>query len=145
MRYPGFQPTICDLPSFTQCSEQVKTQYLCPVPLVKPFDKRVLCRLAWFDKLQYYATVVSPLRQSLTAKIIHHVESSEVTTTHQRIMPVLIHRPNVASGDKLCAGRRLCSTYGLDRFKNGDDRVLAEWALRMAIPFGEIIRMPGDI
>ena len=58
------QPALCDFPCFVQRSEQVKIQYFCPVRLVKPLNKPVLCRLTRLDKFQHHTMVFSPLRQS---------------------------------------------------------------------------------
>jgi len=57
------QPALCDFPYFVQGSEQVKIQYFCSVRPVKPFDKGILRRLTWFDKVQHYVMLFSPLRQ----------------------------------------------------------------------------------
>lgn len=58
------QPALRYFPCFIQCSEQIKIQYFGPVRSVKPFDKCVLRRLTWLDKLQHYAMLLSPLCQS---------------------------------------------------------------------------------
>ncbi|CNF29651.1 Uncharacterised protein [Yersinia rohdei] len=56
------QPALRYFPCFTQCSEQMKIQYFCPVRPVKTFDKRVLRRLTRLDKFQHHTMVFSPLR-----------------------------------------------------------------------------------
>lgn len=58
------QPALGDFPHFIQGSEQIKIQYLCSVGPVKTLNKGILHRFARLNKLQHYAMLFSPLRQS---------------------------------------------------------------------------------
>lgn len=76
------QSALCDFPRFIQGSEQIKIQYFCPVRLVEPFDKGILCWLTRLDKFQCHTMVFSPLgkRQRHKFWAIIHLHLQQIST-----------------------------------------------------------------
>lgn len=57
------QPALCNFTCFVQGSEQIKSQYFCPVRPVESFDKGILCWLAGPEKFQHHTMLFCPLCQ----------------------------------------------------------------------------------